>query len=71
MVPLCYARNQKRCRVCKTCGASRQRLEELGFVPREEIELIACNAGSVIVAVRDARYALDKCQARNILVEEA
>jgi Fe2+ transport system protein FeoA len=46
-------------------------MEALGFVPGEELDVISSSDGNVIVLLRDARYALDKEQAKDIYVEEA
>jgi Fe2+ transport system protein FeoA len=71
MVPLCYMQNKKRCRVRRARGRCRERMEALGFVPGEELDVISSCDGNVIVLLRDARYALDKEQAKDIYVEEA
>ena len=71
MVPLSIMQNNKRCKVQRARGLCRKRMEALGFVPGEEIDVISSCNGNVIVMLRDSRYALDAEHAKNIFVEEA
>ena len=71
MVPLSIMQNKKRCKVQHTRGKCRKRMEALGFVPGERIDVISSCNGNVIVMLREARYALDAEHAKNIFVEEA
>ncbi|MBQ4426809.1 MAG: ferrous iron transport protein A [Oscillospiraceae bacterium] len=48
----------------------RQHLGELGFVPDEEVSVVADNGGNLIVAIKSGRVALDKSMANRIFVEE-
>lgn len=71
MVPLNIIQNNKKCKVRCARGECRKRMEALGFVPGEEIDVISSCNGNVIVMLREAHYALDAEHAKNIFVEEA
>jgi ferrous iron transport protein A len=52
-------------------GADRRRLLEWGFVPGVRLRLVARSlAGGLVVAVGDARVALDAGVARSLIVEQ-
>ena len=70
MIPLSFVQNKKRCKVQRARGHCRKRMDALGFVPGEEIDVISSCNGNVIVLLREARYALDEEHAKNIFVEE-
>lgn len=46
----------------------RRHLENMGFIPGENITIIAANNGNVIVSVKDARVAISKEMANKIMV---
>lgn len=49
---------------------TKTRLEDLGFVPGQEIILISRISGNMIIKVNDSRIALDESSAVHILIEE-
>ncbi|MPZ84482.1 MAG: ferrous iron transport protein A [Actinophytocola sp.] len=53
-------------------GAERRRMLEWGFVPGARLRLVARSlAGGLVVALGDARVALDAGLARSLIVEPA
>lgn len=48
---------------------TRHFLESLGFVPGTELSVVCASAGNLIVAVRDARVAVSRAMAHDIVVE--
>lgn len=49
-------------------GETRRFLENLGFVPGTEIEVLSAIGGNVIVNIKDSRVAINKDMARHIMV---
>lgn len=63
---------QGKARVLHITGSdkTKTRLEDLGFVPGQEIILISRISGNMILKVNDSRIALDETSATHILIEE-
>lgn len=72
MLPITMATPGATVTVRKITGRDevRQHLGELGFVPDEEVSVVADNGGNLIVAIKSGRVALDKSMANRIFVEE-
>lgn len=49
---------------------ARIRLEDLGFVPGQEIRVLQRIKGNMIIKINDSRIALDESSAVHILIEE-
>ncbi len=71
MMPLTMAGNGGTNTIVKITGkdASRRHLAELGFVVGTDVTVTGQLGGNLIVAVRDARVALDRELANRILVD--
>lgn len=63
---------QGRARILRITGSdkTRTRLEDLGFVPGQEIILINRISGNMILKLNESRIALDESSATHILIEE-
>ncbi|MBR1843179.1 MAG: ferrous iron transport protein A [Oscillospiraceae bacterium] len=72
MLPITMATPGEIVTVKKITGRDevRQHLGELGFVPDEEVSVVADNGGNLIIAIKSGRVALDKTMANRIFVEE-
>ncbi|MBQ6757131.1 MAG: ferrous iron transport protein A [Oscillospiraceae bacterium] len=72
MLPITMATPGEIVTVKKITGKDevRQHLGELGFVPDEEVSVVADNGGNLIIAIKSGRVALDKTMANRIFVEE-
>lgn len=72
MVPLVFANTMSSYKILKTGGspACKHRLESLGFIPGEDVQIISGFNGDVIVNIKNSRLALNKDQARHIFLEE-
>ena len=72
MLPITMAKPGEIVTVKKITGKDevRQHLGELGFVPDEEVSVVADNGGNLIIAIKSGRVALDKTMANRIFVEE-
>ncbi|GHU34115.1 hypothetical protein FACS1894105_00340 [Clostridia bacterium] len=69
-MPLTYAGIGESRRIIKITGKSesQRHLEELGFTPGSEVELVGSLMGNVIAKVRDTRVAISKELANRIIV---
>ena len=48
--------------------AQRQRLESIGVLPGVELDVLADNGGPILVAVGQARVAVERAQAATVIV---
>ena len=71
MIPLAMARNGESGTVVKITGRDdvRQHLAELGFVMGADLTVLNEIAGSMILAVKDSRVALDRTMAGRVMVD--
>ncbi len=71
MMPLTMAGNGETHTIGKITGKDqiRQHLAELGFVVGAEVTVLNEITGSVILAVKDSRVALDRSMANRIMVD--
>ncbi len=69
-MPLSMALVGDKHRIVRITGKDEVRihLAELGFVAGEEITVISCIAGNMILSVKDSRIALDRSLANRIQV---
>lgn len=69
-MPLIYAPEGQKLAITHIAGqpATRRRLQELGFVKGESLQIISHLAGNLIVRIKDCRVALGRDLAANILV---
>lgn len=70
MMPLTLARTGESARIRKVGGnpETRRFLENLGFVPGEQVRVVSENNGNLIVSVKEARVAISREMAGRILV---
>lgn len=70
MMPITMTKSGETCSIKNIVGndGTRRHLENLGFVPGENVTVVAEMAGNLIVNVKDSRIALSKSMANKILV---
>ena len=70
MMPLTLANDGEEA-IIRHIGGSpdvKRHLEDLGFVPGENVRIISRIGGNVIVVVKDTRLAIDQAMAAKIMV---
>ena len=69
MMPLTLARTGESAQIQKVGGnpETRRFLENLGFVPGEQVRVVSENNGNLIVSIKDARVAISREMAGRIL----
>ena len=70
MMPLTLARTGESAQIRKVGGnpETRRFLENLGFVPGEQVRVVSENNGNLIVSIKEARVAISRDMAGRILV---
>jgi len=70
MCPLSLCASGERVKVEKIAGGCeiRRRLEAMGLLPGEEVEVVSCHCGPVILNIKGCRLGLGCGMARKILV---
>ena len=70
MMPLTLARIGESAQIQKVGGnpETRRFLENLGFVPGEQVRVVSENNGNLIVSIKDARVAISREMAGRILI---
>ncbi|MDR3729788.1 MAG: FeoA family protein [Oscillospiraceae bacterium] len=70
MMPLTLARTGESAQIQKVGGnpETRRFLENLGFVPGEQVRVVSENNGNLIVSIKDARVAISREMAGRILI---
>lgn len=71
MMPLTFANTGQVNRVLRVKGQEKiiSFLESLGFVKGANVTIISCNAGNIIVNIKESRVAISKEMANKIMVE--
>lgn len=72
-MPLAMSREGELMRVvaCYASGKVRAHLDDLGILPGQQIAVISSKDGDLILAVHDARFAINRGMANCIMVESA
>lgn len=70
MMPLTMLGSGEQAEIKRIGGQNEVRkfLENLGFVPGEEVKVVSSNGGNVIVQIKDSRVAVSKGIANKIIV---
>lgn len=70
MMPLTLARTGESAQIQKVGGnpETRRFLENLGFVPGEQVRVVSENNGNLIVSIKEARVAISQEMAGRILI---
>lgn len=70
MMPLTLARTGENAQIRKVGGnpETRRFLENLGFVPGEQVRVVSETNGNLIVSIKEARVAISREMAGRILI---
>ncbi len=70
MMPLTLARTGESAQIQKVGGnpETRRFLENLGFVPGEQVQVVSETNGNLIVSIKEARVAISREMAGRILI---